>query len=120
MKINGSAMSRVSLWMAVGVLALMAAGCGSAVSDPCTTQEDCGGQICLNERWTPGGYCSQPCTLGNADSCPGGTACVRDIISRDQAACLRTCVSATDCREGYRCDRANDSSSPVCIAGDGP
>lgn len=114
-------MSRITMWISAGLLALGAAGCGSAVSDPCTTQADCGGQVCLNNKnWTPGGYCTQPCTIGDASSCPGGTVCVRDIIAKDQSACLRSCVSASDCRGGYRCERANESPNPVCIAGDGP
>lgn len=111
-------MGRVCFWIAVS---LFAAGCGAAVSDPCTTEADCGGQICLNRGdWTPGGYCSKPCTVGDDSSCPGGTTCVRDIIARDQPGCLKSCISANDCRKGYNCRVSNDSPRAVCVGNDGP
>ena len=118
MKINGSLMTRLGLWMAVGLGAL-ALGCGSSVADPCTTEADCGGQICLNKNYAPGGYCSKPCTPGVEESCPGGTVCVRDIIAKDQPGCLRSCTGPSDCRKGYGCEVIRESSRAVCIGPEG-
>ena len=112
-------MTRVTFWMGLTVAALLATGCGSSVSDPCTTPEDCGGQICLNERWAPGGYCSAPCTLGDSNSCPGGSVCVRDVIARDKPGCVRSCTSGNDCRKGYICRVDRESPNAVCIGPDG-
>ena len=55
MGINMTPSRRVALF-AVLSAALFVAGCGATVGDPCTTEQDCGKQVCLNKDYTPGGY----------------------------------------------------------------
>lgn len=100
-------------------LSLFAVGCGSTVGDPCTTEADCGGQVCLNRDWTPGGYCTKSCTVGVEDSCPGGSLCVRDAVAKDLPGCLRTCKGNSDCRSGYTCRSVRDSTTAVCVGPEG-
>ncbi len=95
------------------------AACGATVGDPCTTASECSGQLCINETYTPGGYCSRQCTLGDDRSCPTGSLCVRDGLRRDVPACFRLCNDATSCRAGYACRFVNDSPRQVCIGTDG-
>ncbi len=89
--------------------------CGTTVGDPCTTKAECGGQICINREYTPGGYCSQQCTLGDDRTCPAGTTCIRDGQARDNPACFRTCSSPNDCRAGYECKAVKDNPKSVCV-----
>lgn len=118
---NGPAMKsslpRKALLLVAALFAL--AGCGATVGDPCTTEQDCGGQVCLNKGWTPGGYCTRTCTIGVDTSCPGGSICVTDAVAKDQSGCLRTCKGNSDCRTGYVCKSVRSSSSAVCVGPDG-
>ncbi len=98
---------------------LVLAACGPSVGDPCTTPSDCGGQVCINQEWTPGGYCSRQCTVADERSCPGGSLCVPDGMGRDFAACFRICRTDADCRTGYVCRVVKDRAQPVCIGPQG-
>lgn len=106
-------------FVALAVLAGLAlAGCGATVGDACTTQRECGAGLCLNRDFTPGGYCSTACVLGGTD-CPAGSVCVDDAVGRNAPACLRSCRSASDCREGYVCRTERGSPTPVCVGPEG-
>src|SRR4051794_465185 len=78
-------------------------GCGATVGDPCTTASDCGDKLCLNETFTPGGYCTQQCEAVDPESCPSGTVCVRSAVSDALSGCFRRCDGDDDCRAGYSC-----------------
>ena len=71
-------------------------GGSTPVGGACATNADCEGipAYCI-DQW-PGGYC----IYGDCAACPEGAACVRD---RDFSACMATCQSNTDCRDGYIC-----------------
>src|SRR5215471_19847442 len=56
--------------------ALLTSACGATVGDACTTASDCGNQLCINQAWTLGGYCSKPCTTGDDSTCPSGSTCI--------------------------------------------
>ena len=94
-------------------------GCGSTIGDPCTVTDECGEQLCLNQKGTPGGYCSKACTLTEEDSCPSGSLCVQDGAGSGIHACFLECGSASDCRRGYRCERVRDQQGTVCIGPEG-
>ncbi len=92
--------------------------CGPTIGDPCTTPTDCGGAVCLNRDFTPGGACSLSCSLGTDNACPTGSTCVKNALGPNAAGCMRTCTSQSQCRTGYLCKSANDSAS-VCIGPQG-
>ncbi len=95
--------------------ALALAACGPTVGDPCTVPADCGGQFCITRDYAPGGYCTRPCTLADANSCPAGTYCLRDAIAKDTPGCFRLCKSQAECRTGYSCRIASEGLQAVCI-----
>ena len=94
---------------------LLLAACGTTIGDPCTTNEQCGGQICINQSYTPGGYCSRQCTLADPRTCPSGSVCIRDGQARDNPACFHVCRAQPDCRTGYVCKAVKDSLDAVCV-----
>jgi serine protease len=105
---------RTSLAIAV-LLASLLTGCGPTIGDPCTTSVECGpGAQCLNKDYAPGGYCTIGCKADEAGLCPTGSTCVRDGVSRGNAACFRTCLRTADCRPGYICRPINGSSA-ICV-----
>lgn len=105
--------------MRTWLVLILLAGCGATVGDPCTTTKECGGAVCLNRDFTPGGYCSVACSLGANSGCPAGSICVDDALGRDTPGCLRSCRSAADCRQGYVCKTEKSSSTPVCVGPEG-
>jgi len=76
------------------VIALLAAGCGKEIGDPCTVSSDCstaGDRQCIdaNEK---GGYCTiQGCDY---NTCPGEAACIRFYAG---AFDNLTCTVNSDC-----------------------
>ncbi len=110
MKVRGLLLSLVL----VGCGLLLGA-CGPTIGDPCTTPSDCLGRSCLNGNGWPGGYCSTTCTLGDPNSCPTGSVCIREGINNDTHGCYRQCNSTRDCRSGYRCENVRGSDSTVCV-----
>jgi hypothetical protein len=108
----------VSMRPALFALALFACACGPTVGDPCTTAAECGGAVCLNRDFTPGGYCSTPCSTG-AVVCPSGTVCVRDALGRNTPGCMLSCGSQAQCRDGYVCRRENNSATEICVGPQG-
>ncbi len=102
--------------IALTVLCLTAA-CGPTIGDACTLAAECGtGATCINRDFTPGGYCSLSCTLGNDATCPAGSTCIKDALGKNAPGCMRTCRQATDCRSSaYVCQFAKDSTKTVCI-----
>jgi hypothetical protein len=96
------------------ILAVVLAGCGPTVGDACTTASDCTGKICINQDFTPGGYCSLACDPGKDDSCPTGSVCVRNALSNNVSACFHTCNTSSDCRTGYVC-RTTNGSPLICV-----
>lgn len=101
------------------LLMLMLVACGPTVGDPCTTASDCLGKVCLNGGGVPGGYCSVSCTLGDANSCPTGSVCIRDGVSGGTHGCFRTCASTKECRPTYLCDKVRGSGQSVCVGPNG-
>lgn len=104
----------------IGALSAAAAvasllGCGPTIGDPCTVAGDCGNQLCINKPYTPGGYCSRQCSLGDDRSCPTGSSCVREGNGSNSPACFHNCSTATDCRAGYVCLSTSKSSKPICV-----
>lgn len=112
-------LTRTASWAYVALILPWLAACGPTIGDPCTTTAECGGQLCINEDFAPGGYCSKPCDLGDERSCPVGTICVREALANNGHACFRTCTSQADCRPGYLCTTAGDSARAVCIGPSG-
>jgi hypothetical protein len=55
------------------------------------------------------------CILGDANSCPTGSVCIREGIEKDTHGCYRLCNSTRDCRSGYRCETVRGSDSTVCV-----
>lgn len=109
-------------WWQTAALILVAAAfsaCGTTIGDPCTVPDDCGGQICLNQKGTPGGYCSKTCSVTDPDSCPSGSVCIPDGAGDTLPACFLECGSHSDCRPGYQCNRVADSLATVCIGPEG-
>ncbi len=100
---------------AIAFCLLFLAGCGATVGDSCTTVSECGNQLCINQSYTPGGYCSKQCTLGEDSTCPGGSVCVRDGAAKDLAACFKVCKVKEDCRSGYVCASLRSSTQTVCV-----
>ena len=93
-------------WRLWGVLVLgwVLAGCGRTVGDACTTHPECGDQgFCINQGYTPGGYCSQACLPGRDETCPSGSTCVSMGAATDASACFLECKTNNDCRKGYQC-----------------
>ncbi len=94
-------------------LALGLCACGPTVGDACTTGSDCAGQICINQDFTPGGYCSLTCKPGGTD-CPTGSTCVLNALGKGANACFRLCNVPGDCRAGYAC-RSTQDSPLICV-----
>ncbi len=99
--------------MPIFAAAFALAACGPTVGDACTTTNDCAGKICINQDFTPGGYCSVACEPGGTD-CPTGSVCVRDALGHGSSACFHTCNTAGDCRSGYVC-RTTNGSPLICV-----
>jgi len=97
---------------------LFAAACGPTVGDPCTIATECGGAVCLNRDFTPGGYCTTACTPGTT-RCPTGSVCVRDALGRDAWGCMLSCTKQSQCRNGYVCRVENDSPTSICVGPQG-
>ena len=106
---------RTSLAIA-GLLAVLSTGCGATIGDPCTTNAECGaGVLCVNRDYSPGGYCTISCKVEDPNtSCPTGSTCVRDALSKNAPACFRMCNRQTDCRNGYACRSVNGSVN-ICV-----
>lgn len=114
---------------------------GGEVGAACDSNGDCGDALCLQDESIPGGYCSKVCATGIPgadDRCPAGALCTP---TEDAASiCLRSCVDASECRQGYICafdglergvclpacttdldcplDSVCDASSGFCVADD--
>ncbi len=106
-------------WNVLGavLLGLGLVGCGSTVGDACTTDVDCGDKgLCINDRYTPGGYCSQSCVPGRDETCPSGSTCVSRGAASDVSACFRKCAKDSDCRSGYKCSgNFRDNPNTICV-----
>jgi hypothetical protein len=101
------------LWTTL-CLALALSACGPTIGDACTSNADCGGGVCVTRDFTPGGACSLPCQLGG-DPCPAGTICVRDVVTGNQAGCMKSCTRQADCRDDYVCKNEKQSETPICV-----
>jgi hypothetical protein len=97
----------------VAVAGLVA--CGPTVGDACTTRNDCLNRTCLNGDGVPGGYCTQPCSLSDPNTCPTGSICVRDGLSNDSPGCFRTCRVDSECRTGYVCRTEKGMDQTICV-----
>lgn len=106
-------------WNVLGavVLGLGLVGCGATVGDACTVDDQCGDQgFCINQEYTPGGYCSQSCVPGKDDTCPSGSTCVSEGAAKDVSACFLKCGSDADCRTGYKCvGNFKGNPAAVCV-----
>jgi len=95
--------------------ALLMSACGATVGDACTTASDCGNQLCINQAWTLGGYCSKPCTTGDDSTCPSGSTCIAGGNGANSPACFRLCSTSKDCRSGYVCEQSRTNPKLICI-----
>ena len=92
--------------------------------EPCTLNDECIGQICLTDESfealtedsaeIPDGYCSGfICNPNSADeaNCGPGAFCydLEPYTDAPFTACLRTCNTVADCRDGYECTGAEGS-----------
>ena len=103
---------------ALSVVLAALTGCGATVGDACTVDADCGGQsICINNAdYTPGGYCTKPCSPLNDSTCPSGSTCVSQMAADDVSACMRECTSSDDCRSGYLClSGIRGNAHSICV-----
>ena len=100
----------------IGVMGLLWTACGPTIGDACTTDGECGpGVLCVNRNFAPGGYCTIACKVEDPNTtCPTGSTCVRDALSRNTPACFRACNHQADCRNGYTCRSVNGSVS-ICV-----
>ncbi len=94
---------------------ILISGCGATVGDPCTTTSDCGNQLCINQAWTPGGYCSKACAPGDDTTCPSGSTCIANGNGRSSPACFRVCNTIRECRSGYDCLQPSNNSRKICV-----
>ena len=90
------------------MLAALASACAPEIGDPCENSVDCDIQ---NKRTCdltlPGGYCTiSGCEKG---TCPDEAVCVAFRPEPDRLSnswCMASCDDNSDCRDGYRCRRA--------------
>ena len=110
---------RHALALLLGLGLCFSAGCAAPrVGDACTTSNDCSGELCINDAFTPGGYCSKACdpdAPASKEECPEGSVCVRKGGARSYSSCLRSCDKPEDCRAGYLCEVVEGSVRAVCI-----
>ncbi|MCO4762142.1 MAG: hypothetical protein KC502_11595 [Myxococcales bacterium] len=102
-------MRRVSLMLAMVILAVCSSACSPTVGDACETSAACGsGLIC--DLATPGGYCTRtPCRAGE---CPGESICVD--FGTEASWCMRRCDDGQGCRDGLACVNGGTDSG-VCL-----
>lgn len=112
-------MRRFTTLLAFAFAAFGLLGCGATIGDPCTTPNECGDKLCLNKDFTPGGYCSQQCVVGDSNTCPAGSTCIKDGAGAGINACFLQCDRDQDCRTGYACRRIKDQQFTVCVAPEG-
>jgi hypothetical protein len=106
------------------------------VGQACESDNDCGGNAMscaslLGNVATVAGYCSQPCV--DASDCGAGGACIGALPAElppelagllgMSASCYRTCSTAADCRNGYRCALpmsllGTTGTQTVCVVGE--
>ena len=86
-------------------------GSGGAQGQPCDTDADCSGGLCITEALAgaPDGFCSQLCDVLLQD-CPAGAVCAPAPFGD---VCLSECVDSGDCRAGYHCV-AYPGSANIC------
>lgn len=95
---------------------------GATNGEPCTERTDCRSTFCISEidnGW-PGGSCISQCILpsgfNNSNffggdtlpqaACPENNLCIPLLGSftrGDPGACMRSCTTPADCRQGYTC-----------------
>lgn len=110
---RGTILRRIIGWAIP--LAVLLSGCGATVGDACTTAADCGNQLCINQAWTLGGYCSKACTPGDDATCPAGSTCIPNGNGHNSPACFRVCNNVRDCRAGYACLQVSGNSKMICV-----
>jgi hypothetical protein len=91
----------------------------SYVGASCDDDDDCGGGMtCLPSG--AGGYCSINCA---ATGCPSGTACLRGVVSANDAYCVQLCsitqgtCNAAACRPGLACQYIGAGRTGICWSG---
>ncbi len=96
------------------------------VGSSCDFDEDCAGEICLDEDSTdfPGGTCSADCTGRNdGDFCVGTdpTSGICLVFEEGDGLCLPSCTTTTECRDGYVCTVDEGDANPqgygFCLPG---
>jgi hypothetical protein len=104
-----------------------ATGGNGAVGAPCTAFGDCASLHCQTEAsgW-PGGMCVRLARMIALDAylapgrMPSGRCLDAEALGTngtategDLALCLPRCLTESDCRDGYRCDRLGAALAPV-------
>lgn len=86
----------------------------SIVGEPCVDADACETDRCLQSLDNPqvlfdGGYCTQVCVIGEANTCPAGSSCGGMVnesgLFNNRPYCFRLCNGNGDCRSGYECKR---------------
>lgn len=79
---------------------------GFADGRACSTDDECGGGVCLTGPEWPDGYCTTP----GCESCPG-----RCLEFEGAQYCARECNQLMRCRDGYGCGRTPTTDVTICI-----
>ncbi|WP_438017491.1 DUF4215 domain-containing protein [Sorangium sp. So ce315] len=87
-----------------------------ASGEPCTTNDECAGGLCLTEEtfgWAAG-YCSGLCDPGLLP-CEAGSECVPQ---GSYSLCLRVCGTPADCDgPGQTCKETPEGGALLCVGG---
>ena len=88
----------LKLCLFVTLMSLGPMGCTAVVGDACLIDADCGaGLVC--DASQPQGYCTR--ANCSEQECPDEGLCV--VFDADTSYCVKPCVAAADCRDGYTC-----------------
>ena len=79
---------------------------------PCSSDDACAGDRCLQGGTWAGGYCTEPCL----ECAQEGSSCVRPELSTINI-CAADCRTHDDCRDGYVCKTDGFSDDTVCLPG---
>ncbi|MEZ4459718.1 MAG: hypothetical protein R3E66_08290 [bacterium] len=84
-----------------------------AVGQPCNGFQECDGReraACVAGGGFKDGYCLQDCSQTN--TCPIGSTCIP--VEGNEAYCFKSCLTDTQCRDGYRCKSPSLGQPNVC------
>lgn len=90
---------------------------GSDDGEPCGTDDECAGRLCMPEPVWQDGYCTtRPCNTDEECSAPD----VMCSSFEGESMCLLMCGSSDDCRDGYYCGEVPGRRELACLPGEPP